>query len=139
MTDEELNVRFQQLEDRILEAMRDMQTELLRGMAAYSASITLRVRKVEADQSNLDAALSGRVDILEKRLGEIEQRLGGVSSIPRDWRSAGGAATILRSADSGRNANGADVTARSRTVEERGDQPPKDDQGPLRRFERAGG
>jgi hypothetical protein len=85
MTDEDLNarfqqidVRFQELEDRILEAMRDMQTELLRGMAAYSGSITLRMRKVEADQSNLDAALSGRVDILEKRLGEIEQRLGGV-------------------------------------------------------------
>jgi hypothetical protein len=55
-----------------------MQTELLRGMAAHAGGITLRVRKVEADQSNLDAALSGRVEILEKRLGEIEQRLGGM-------------------------------------------------------------
>ena len=44
------------------------------GIAAHSGGITLRVRKVEADQSNLDAALSGRVEILEKRLGEIEQR-----------------------------------------------------------------
>ena len=91
MTDEELNTRFdgidarfqqidarfQQLEDRILEAMRDMQTELLRGMAAHSGGMTLRIRKVEADQSNLDASLSGRVEILEKRLGEIEQRMGG--------------------------------------------------------------
>jgi hypothetical protein len=84
MTDEELtarfdgiDARFQLLEEHLLEAMRDMQTELLRGMAAYSGSMTLRVRKVEADQSNLDAALSGRVEILEKRLGEIEQRLGG--------------------------------------------------------------
>src|SRR5436305_1858749 len=39
-------------------------------------AVTLRLRKVEADQSNLDAALSGRVEILERRLGEIEQRLG---------------------------------------------------------------
>jgi hypothetical protein len=99
MTDEQLNARFNKVDDRLaglderltgiderfeilenklLEAMRDMQTELLRGMAAYSGSITLRVRKIEADQSNLDAALSGRVDILEKRLGEIEQRLGRV-------------------------------------------------------------
>jgi len=84
MTDQELtarfdaiDARFQQLEERLLEAMRDMQTELLRGMAAHSAGMTLRMRKVEADQSNLDAALSGRVEILEKRLGEIEQRLGG--------------------------------------------------------------
>jgi hypothetical protein len=75
----DIDARFQQLEDRILESMRDMQTELLRGMAAYSGSIALCVRKVEADQSNLDAALSGRVDILEKRLGEIEQRLGGTN------------------------------------------------------------
>lgn len=64
-------------EARLVETMREMQTELLRGMAAHSGSITLRIRKVEADQSNLDAALSGRVEILEKRLGEIEQRLGG--------------------------------------------------------------
>jgi len=99
MTDEQLNARFNKVDDRLaglderltgiderfeilenklLEAMRDMQTELLRGMAAYSGSITLRVRKIEADQSNLDAALSGRVDILEKKLGEIEQRLGRV-------------------------------------------------------------
>jgi hypothetical protein len=41
--------------------------------------MTLRVRKLEADQSNLDAALSGRVEILERRLGEIEQRLGGAA------------------------------------------------------------
>jgi hypothetical protein len=77
MTDEELNARLEQMENRLLEAMRDMQTELLRGMAAHSAAFTLRIRKVEADQSNLDAALSGRVEILERRMGEIEQRLGG--------------------------------------------------------------
>jgi uncharacterized protein YPO0396 len=29
-----VDARFQQLEDRILESMREMQTELLRGMAA---------------------------------------------------------------------------------------------------------
>jgi len=31
---------------------------------------------VKVDQSNLDAALSGRVNVLEKRLLEIELRLG---------------------------------------------------------------
>lgn len=62
-----VDARFQQMEDRILEAMRDMQTELLRGMAAYSGSINLRMRKVEADQSNLDAALSGRVEDPRKK------------------------------------------------------------------------
>jgi len=56
--------------------MRDMQTELLRGFAAFSEGQTIRLRKVEADQSNLDAALSGRVNVLERRLLEIELRLG---------------------------------------------------------------
>lgn len=68
--------RLGKLEERLTEKMRDMQTELLRGFAAFSEGQTIRVRKVEADQSNLDAALSGRVNVLERRLLEIELRLG---------------------------------------------------------------
>jgi flagellar biosynthesis/type III secretory pathway protein FliH len=64
------------LEERLTEKMRDMQTELLRGFAAFSEGQTIRLRKVEADQSNLDAALSARVNVLERRLLEIELRLG---------------------------------------------------------------
>ena len=66
----------ERLTDRLTEAMRDMQSELLRGFAAFSEAQTIRLRKVEADQSNLDTALSGRVAVLEKRLLEIELRLG---------------------------------------------------------------
>lgn len=81
--DEELKQHLEGMEARIkaelTEVMREMQTELLRGFAAHAAGMTLRVRKLEADQSNLDAALSGRVEILERRLGEIEQRLGGAA------------------------------------------------------------
>ena len=76
MTDEQLNARLDAIEQRIIKAMRDMQTELLRGFDAFSTGQTLRIRKVEADQSNLDASLSGRVEIVEKRLLQIEQRLG---------------------------------------------------------------
>jgi hypothetical protein len=71
-----METRMDKLEERLVEKMRDMQTELLRGFAAFSEGQTIRVRKVEADQSNLDAALSGRVNVLEKRLLEIELRLG---------------------------------------------------------------
>lgn len=63
-------------EERLTERMRDMQTELLCGFEAFSAGQVLRVRKVEADQSNLNASLSGRVDILESRMLQIELRLG---------------------------------------------------------------
>jgi hypothetical protein len=71
-----LDARFEQMETNLVEKMRDMQTELLRGFAAFSESQIIRLRKVEADQSNLDAALSGRVAVLERRLLEIELRLG---------------------------------------------------------------
>ncbi len=64
-------------EHRIIERMRDMQTELLHGFEAFSGGLTLRTRKLEADKSNLEAALSGRIEILENRLHQIEQRLGG--------------------------------------------------------------
>ena len=65
-----------ELEERLTEIMRDMQSELLRGFAAFSQGQTIRLRKVEADQSNLDTALSGRVAAVEQRLLEIELRLG---------------------------------------------------------------
>jgi len=68
--------RLEKMEERLTEKMRDMQTELLRGFAAFSEGQNIRLRKVEVDQSNLDAALSGRVNVLEKRLLEIELRLG---------------------------------------------------------------
>jgi len=64
------------MEERLIERMRDMQSELLRGFAAFTEGQTFRLRKVEADQSNLDASLSGRVNVLERRLLEIEIRLG---------------------------------------------------------------
>jgi hypothetical protein len=67
------------MEERVTEKMRDMQTELLRGFAAFAEVQTIRLKKVEADQSNLDTALSGRVNVIEKRLLEIELRLGRAS------------------------------------------------------------
>jgi len=64
-------------EHRLVEAVRGMQTELLRGFEAFSVAQTIRLRKVEADHSNLDTALAGRMDVMEQRLHQIEQRLGG--------------------------------------------------------------
>jgi len=63
-------------EERLIEKMRDMQTELLKGFSSFSEGQTIRLRKVEADQSNLDAAMSGRMNVVERRLLEIELKLG---------------------------------------------------------------
>jgi hypothetical protein len=45
--------RLQRLDEHLTEKMRDMQTELLRGFASFSQNQTIRLRKVEVDQSNL--------------------------------------------------------------------------------------
>jgi len=74
--DDRMHAMETRINERMVETMRDLQTELLRGIAAYAESVTIRIRKIEADHSNLDAALSGRMDILERRLGQIEGRLG---------------------------------------------------------------
>ena len=80
----EMETRFDgkltDLENRLVEKMRDMQTELLRGFESFSVAQTLRLRKVEADQSNLDTSLRGRMDVVENRLLQIEFRLGKASS-----------------------------------------------------------
>ena len=72
----DLDHKFVDLENRLVEKMRDMQTELLRGFESFSAGQTIRLRKVEADQSNLDVSLRGRLDVVESRLMQIELRLG---------------------------------------------------------------
>ncbi len=74
--DQELKTHLEGMENRLVEKMRDMQTELLRGFESFSAAQTIRLRKLEADQSNLDTSLRGRVDVLETRLTQIELRLG---------------------------------------------------------------
>jgi len=73
---EQMKAQKTAIVEELTEVMRDMQSELLRGFQSFSTAQTIRLRKVEADQSNLDAALSGRVNVLEQRLLEIELKLG---------------------------------------------------------------
>lgn len=73
--EERLAKKITESEAHLVERMRDMQTELLRGFQAHSEGVTIRLRKIEADESNLNAALSQRMDVLERRLLEIEMKL----------------------------------------------------------------
>jgi len=72
---EALEQHFEQhlthIEEKFIETMRDMQTELLRGFAGHNTGLTIRMRKVEADQSNLDAATSPRLAQLEQQVTDI--------------------------------------------------------------------
>jgi roadblock/LC7 domain-containing protein len=75
-----LDGKLAEMENRLIERTRDMQTELLRGFESFSHGQTVRLRKVEADQSNLDVSLRSRVDVVESRLLQIELRLGKSSA-----------------------------------------------------------
>jgi hypothetical protein len=84
--DEKMERRLQRIEDKIAqsqatileatqEMVRDAQTELLRGYASFAESQEIRMRKMTADISNIDASTNLRMVVLERRLLEIEKRL----------------------------------------------------------------
>src|SRR5258706_16013667 len=56
------------------EFVRDSQTELLRGFDAFSTAFHVRVRKLQADVSNIDAAADQHLTLIERRMFEIEKR-----------------------------------------------------------------
>ena len=47
--DADLKQYLEAMEGRLVDKMRDMQTELLRGFAAFSEGPAIRLRKVEVD------------------------------------------------------------------------------------------
>lgn len=61
--------------EELTEVMRSMQTELLRGFAAFAEGMNIRLTKVEKSQTLLDESTSGRLRIIEERMLQIEQRL----------------------------------------------------------------
>jgi hypothetical protein len=74
-TKREFDQAIGQLKSELQEFMRDMQTELLRGFERYLNGINVRMRKIEADQSNLDSSATVRLANLEERVQILEQKL----------------------------------------------------------------
>src|SRR5579864_7950713 len=60
--------------EKTQEFVRDSQTELLRGFDAFSTAFHVRLRKLQADVSNIDAATDQRLTLMERRMFEIEKR-----------------------------------------------------------------
>ena len=67
----EMENRMQAMEDRLIEAFRDSQTELLKAFYSFTESNRQRVSQVEANQ----ASLITRVGTLEDRITDLERRL----------------------------------------------------------------
>ena len=69
--DDRLGDRMQAMEDRLIEAFRDSQTELLKAFYSFTESNRQRVSQVEANQ----ASLITRVGTLEDRITDLERRI----------------------------------------------------------------
>ena len=54
----------ERISDKVQEMVRDAQTEILRGFERYARSQDIRMRKVEADYSNLNISKSLRMRCL---------------------------------------------------------------------------
>jgi hypothetical protein len=67
----ELGAEMKAMEDRLVEAFRDGQTELLKAFYNYAQSNDERVASTEADA----ASLKKRLAIAESRITDIERRL----------------------------------------------------------------
>ena len=63
------------MEERLMEKLRDMQTELLRAFGTFQESMNLRMRNLEANTSNDTVAVKARIEIVERRLLQIERKL----------------------------------------------------------------
>jgi hypothetical protein len=71
----ETDAHLKDMEGRLVEKIRDAQTELLRGFEKFQTANIIRMRKLEANVSNLDTSATMRLENLEERVLEIEKKL----------------------------------------------------------------
>lgn len=72
---EHLEKRVDDRFERLSEQMRDMQTELLKAFLPWQEQVRVQFREIESNTSNSIAAVKERMNILERRLSEIEKKL----------------------------------------------------------------
>ena len=60
--------------DHLNERTYDVETKLLRAFANFNGSNDVRMRKIEADASNLNLSSTMRFDIIESRLTTLEAK-----------------------------------------------------------------
>lgn len=71
----ELGERLAHVQSELQEQMRDMQTELLKAFLPWQDQVRIQFRELEANTGNSVQAVKERMNILERRLAEIEKRL----------------------------------------------------------------
>ena len=77
--DEELNTYLdtmkREIREHIVERTHDAETRIVRAFGAYQQSSGVRLRKIEADLSNLNASTTTQVDTFQAKLLELETRI----------------------------------------------------------------
>jgi tetrahydromethanopterin S-methyltransferase subunit G len=67
--------RLGEFEERLSGQMRAMQAEILKAFLPWQEQVRIQFRELEANTGNSVVASKQRIDIVERRLGEIEKRL----------------------------------------------------------------
>jgi polyhydroxyalkanoate synthesis regulator phasin len=70
-----LETRLDVRMDSLSEQMRDMQTELLKAFLPWQDQVRMQFRELEVNTGNSVSTVKERMNILERRLLEIEKRL----------------------------------------------------------------
>ena len=65
----------QRLREHIDERTHDSETRIVRAFGAYQQANGVRMRKIEADTSNIDASTSQQLDAVQSKLLDLETRI----------------------------------------------------------------
>src|SRR5271165_1312367 len=72
---EYIDQRTQSLREYIDERTHDAETRIVRAVGAYQESAGVRMRKIEADLSNVNSSTTQQLDAFQSKLLELETRI----------------------------------------------------------------
>jgi len=83
---EYIDERMQGLENRLREYIdertHDSETRIVRAFGAYQESAGVRMRKIEADVSNINSSTSQQLDAVQSKLLDLETRIINLEGPP---------------------------------------------------------
>jgi len=74
-TEQRAEQREQSLREYIDERTHDAETRIVRAFSAYQQSNGTRMRRIEADLSNVDTSTTQQMDAFQSKLLELETRI----------------------------------------------------------------
>ena len=73
--DERIKDTEKRLREYIDERTHDSETRIVRAFGAYQESSSVRMRKIEADVSNINASTTQQLDAMQSKLLDLETRI----------------------------------------------------------------